>query len=182
MILKKEKIIFIHVPRTSGTSIEQFLLKNRPVPDGIKHLRASQLHKMIGPAAWNEYFKFSVIRNPWDKVISHYHQPYYGSINSLSGNNLKSFLQKYKPAPWEHGWQCSDFIDKDLDLIIRFEDRDAGLKKLESQAGVYVDKNVHHKATSQRRTREYKDYYDDETREIVAHRYKDDIERFGYTF
>src|SRR5207248_8898002 len=36
------------------------------------------------PGIWNSYFKFCVDRNPWDKVLSHYHMHAYRLGGALS--------------------------------------------------------------------------------------------------
>src|SRR4030095_14637745 len=38
-----------------------------------RHMPALEVQKRVPRAVWNSYFKFCVERNPWDKVLSHYH-------------------------------------------------------------------------------------------------------------
>lgn len=180
MILKDKRIIFVHAPRTSGTSIEKSILNGRLVKDSMKHLRASQFQKMFLDN-WDQFYKFTIVRNPWDRVISMYHQPYFKDIGFLSGKTLKHFLDNYKPAPWEHGIQCSDYADTDMNLIIKFEDREDGLEKLFLETQIRVDSNVKERSTN-RDKKHYSDFYDDETREIVSSMFSEDIKRFNYDF
>lgn len=86
MISKKDKFIYIHIPRTGGTSVQSVLQKymeyyEHPVtkdrvPVFPKHaslvhlLRDASLEK---PSALEDYFVFSFVRNPWDLVVSRYH-------------------------------------------------------------------------------------------------------------
>src|SRR6266702_2276090 len=37
------------------------------------HMPAWLVRLRVPSAVWNSYFKFCVERNPWDKVLSHYH-------------------------------------------------------------------------------------------------------------
>src|SRR6266542_3679403 len=37
------------------------------------HMPASEVKHQVPTGFWNGYFKFCVERNPWDKVLSHYH-------------------------------------------------------------------------------------------------------------
>lgn len=180
MILKEKKIIFIHAPRTSGTSIEKSILNGKLVPDTMKHLRASQFKKMFHED-WDKFYKFTIVRNPWDRVISMYHQPYFKEIGFLSGKPLKYFLDNYKPAPWEHGIQCSDYADTDMDLVIKFEDRTAGLEKLFLDTQIRVDNNVKERSTK-REQKHYSEYYDDKTKEIVGNIFSEDIRQYDYSF
>jgi len=180
MILKEEKIIFVHAPRTSGTSIEKSILNGKLVPDSMKHLRASQFQKMF-QKDWDKFYKFTIVRNPWDRVISMYHQPYFKQIGFLSGKTLKYFLDNYKPAPWEHGKQCSDYADTDMDLVIKFEDRAVGLKTLFLDTQIKVDINIKERSTK-REQKHYSEYYDNETKEVVSKMFSEDIKRYGYSF
>lgn len=89
--------LFVHVPKTGGTSVESALgmhgpwqIENRETlfgliqsPDLIKrryasaflqHLRIAELIDLLGEAAVREQFSFSFVRNPWDRMISIYHR------------------------------------------------------------------------------------------------------------
>jgi hypothetical protein len=180
MILKEKKIIFVHAPRTSGTSIEKSILQGKLVPDYMKHLRASQFRKMF-QNDWDKFYKFTIVRNPWDRVISMYHQPYFKEIGFLSGKPLRHFLDNYKPAPWEHGIQCSDYADTDMDLVIKFEDREIGLEKLFLDIHIRVDTKIKERSTK-RDQKHYSSFYDDQTREIVSLMFEEDIKRYTYVF
>jgi len=37
------------------------------------HMPAREIRNRVPADVWNSYFKFCVERNPWDKVLSHYH-------------------------------------------------------------------------------------------------------------
>ena len=180
MILSEQKIIFIHAPRTSGTSIENELLKDQLVPDHQKHLRASQIKQHLNKE-WDDYFKFTIVRNPWDRVISFYHQVFHEAYGIRTGKSLLFFLKHYRPAPWEHGLQCSDYADEEMDLIIKFENREKGLSSLRDICGIKVGPNK--KSRSRNRDKKnYRDYYDNETRDIVRKSFARDIELYGYEF
>ena len=102
MILKEKKIIFVHAPRTSGTSIEKSILNGKLVPDTMKHLRASQFKKMFNEE-WDKFYKFTIVRNPWDRIISMYHQPYFKEIGFFIWQTIKIFfgqLQTSSMGAW----------------------------------------------------------------------------------
>jgi hypothetical protein len=67
-----------------------------------------------------------------------------------------------------------------MDFIARFENRNKDLEYISNKIGFNIDANT--KRRHHRRKKHYTEYYDDETREIVAKRYAKDIDYFGYRF
>ena len=180
MISHKHKFIFIHIPRTGGTSIGQLLgNKNR----SRKHESLFSLKKKVDISS---FFKFSFVRNPWDITISKYFAPYYCKINKLSGKTLLYFLENYFLAPNESGDSFYDYFDpSEMDFIGRFETREQDLGYISNKIGITLDPKFSVKAKEMQKSRSkkhYTEYYDDETREIVAGKYARDIEYFGYEF
>jgi hypothetical protein len=62
------RTLFIHIPRTAGTSITRALYGNNL----FMHHSASYF-KAIDQEIFRSSFKFSVVRNPWDRLVSAYH-------------------------------------------------------------------------------------------------------------
>jgi len=71
MISHKYKCIFVHIPRSAGTLIEYTIIGNDwwNINPQTKHL-FSQTAKNLYKDYWYDYFKFSVVRNPWDRLVS----------------------------------------------------------------------------------------------------------------
>ena len=90
------KILFVHIPKTGGTSISSCLEKNEKLvqkksfdfknairkklfrkknyeikPFNFKHAIAEKMLDEIGTEK-NNYKKFTIVRNPWDLVVSFY--------------------------------------------------------------------------------------------------------------
>ena len=186
MISHKHKCIFIHIPSTSGTSIEKVF--NEPVDEitddtSKKHWNASKTYEFVGETVWNDYFKFTIVRNPWDWVVSHYlkAEPHFSKSNVYTGKSLIYFLRHFKSAPWEFGECMSDYLDYgELDSIVRLENRKEDLKHISEKLGFDVDQDIRKRVNSKRK--HYIEYYDDESRDMVAEKYAKDIEMFGYEF
>jgi len=66
MINHKAKIVFIHIPKCAGTSINKAL--DLKVHDGSGHAYAWEHAAYINQG----YYSFTVIRNPWERIVSLY--------------------------------------------------------------------------------------------------------------
>ena len=74
MINHKYKCIFIHIPRCAGSSVE-LAIDGRDwwnVDISQKHMTAESCKKLYKDY-WDEYFKFSFVRNPWSMEVSWYY-------------------------------------------------------------------------------------------------------------
>jgi hypothetical protein len=86
MIIHDPKIIFIHIPKTGGTTIENLLESNRKVGTPYRrfgaHHTLQQVYKKLAlpdekdedfkPINMAEYYIFTVARNPWARYASIY--------------------------------------------------------------------------------------------------------------
>lgn len=97
MISAEYRCIFVHIPKTGGTSIEDIFwpdrrelsedpewaarhlwmsfvdeFRNKYQTGGLQHLTADQIATEVGTDTFNECFKFAIVRNPWDKAISQF--------------------------------------------------------------------------------------------------------------
>ena len=105
MYSRKQKIIFIHIPRTAGTSIawalkeysddfqypidERNNLTQHWTYDEYKNELKKKYNEDI-----NDYFVFTIVRNPWDRLISHFTWHTEGSDNSYFNENHRKILNK----------------------------------------------------------------------------------------
>ena len=81
-ISDKYELIFFHLPKCAGKSIVNCLdIKTSDktnVESGLIQTitlghELAYWNSKVYPEKWNKYFKFTVVRNPWDKVVSLYH-------------------------------------------------------------------------------------------------------------
>ena len=94
------QFIFVHIPKTAGTSTLRWL--NGGVVKRNCHSTALQYKKMLGQQ-YNSFFKFSFVRNPWDRMLSFYkyymsydqHTPLKHPKNEPFATWLKK-VQRYK--------------------------------------------------------------------------------------
>ena len=91
-IFPESGIIYVHIPKTGGTSIRKLLvnLKNNEVLNNdkkkyyyceeLKRRKISSIHgkardylEFIEQDLWSKSLKFASVRNPWDLMVSSYH-------------------------------------------------------------------------------------------------------------
>jgi GR25 family glycosyltransferase involved in LPS biosynthesis len=180
MISHKHKCIFIHIPRTGGTSIEKALTEADwwKVEKKTKHLdwkTAKNLYK----DNWEGYFKFTVVRNPWDWMVS--------LFRSHRGRRRKQKTWKQylsNPTLVAHEQNAavqSEIIGDEMDFVLKFENLQNDFNTLLDKLGV---KNITLPHSNQRigYHQYYTSYYNDETKQIVAKMHAKDIKKFSYTF
>lgn len=189
MISQKHKFLFIHIPRTGGTSIERELGYYENFHD--KHWTLTDWQKELNNETIKEYFKFSFVRNPWDLIVSKYRADWYnsnrpgwgGRIGMQSGKSLKFFLSKYSPAKHENGDTFFDFFNsEEMDFIGRFENRKDDLEFISNKIGIKINSKKLFRMPSAKLEKHYTEYYNEQTREIIAEKYAREIEYFGYKF
>ena len=123
---------------------------------------------------YESYFKFAFVRNPWDRLLSAYFYTF-DRLKNTSANFdrwIRSNLQpKYSMSQFKFTRGCN--------FIGRFENLEKDFKFICDKIGLHSQQLPHKNKTNHRH---YTEYYDDETRQLVAEKYAKDIEYFGYEF
>jgi hypothetical protein len=169
------KITFIHIPRTGGSSISRWL---SPIFEDKYIVRDHIfLNEIENPAP----ITFTVIRNPWDRVVSMYsfikiymHCLVVADFNDFVLNKIKIWtFGKHKLSTPQIRW-----IETGVTHLLRFEDLEEDFKIIQDIFQCYKPLPLINKSKHEH----YRAYYNDETRQIIAEMFKEDIEAFGYEF
>lgn len=180
----KNKIIFVHNPKTAGTSIKRALQLSI---DNADHRIPTYL---IHPKTWEEYFSFVVVRHPIERLISsfryHSNPEYKGSyyrrypcIHQLTFEQYFNLMVKepYAIRPQIDYIQHS-FSDKQIDMVCRFENLANDLNLVFNILGIKT--KLPHLNISPGRKRD--DYFKtEEFFKAVIKYYHDDFVTFGYS-
>ena len=75
--------IFVHINKTGGTSIAKAIGLPKK-----NHLTAKEIIDIVGQTKWDKAFKFTFVRNPWAKVVSHYLYRIKTNQTSMSDKNI----------------------------------------------------------------------------------------------
>ena len=205
------RAIFIHIPKSGGSSVHQYMqsktggerwdfhgrrfgdrtdlealqLKS-PVTQRIllqaQHMTAGQVKDIIGDEIWNSYFKFAVVRNPWDKIVSYYeYGRQTGGRGGTANLTFKEWFYAGNPFPKTLPYLETEPGKVGIDYIIRFEKLAQGLSEVCDRLGIpFLEAEFPHAKKTERK--HYTEYYDDEMRKMVKRKLKADIEQFGYKF
>jgi len=196
MVSHKHKIVFVHIPKTGGTSIEESL-------GGGDYFNSHDYLRFYKNNIKNfeSYTSFSVVRNPFDKMVSEYFffKKTHEQLNPVFKNcSFEEFLDIFfsindpkffkNTAPhWfkmhfeTHRVSQLSFIrpQEDLDFVVKFENIQSGYNIVCDHVGIESRKLPHLNST---RHKHYSEYYNDNTKQIVAEKYQEDLDYFGYKF
>ena len=208
------RYIFVHIPKTGGTALT-LALEDRAMKDDIlvgdtpkavrrrrrlkeagltgtlkKHARLAEIEPVLPQTALLDYFIVTLVRNPWDRMVSYYHwlrtQRFaHEAVDLARDLPFPAFVRH--PATRQafgHGHYASYVTDRAgeerCDLFIRLEHLDTDIAPFEAHLGFRLAPLA--PANVSDRARDWRTYYDDATAAVVAETCATDIARFGYAF
>lgn len=209
IISHSKKFIYFACGKTGTTSIEKVLkpyhdgdalydlLKDRLEKKGKdfnpKHTRPEALREVFPADLWNEYFKFSFVRNPWDWVVSQYY------FSNFKKTKWDLFTRKIHARHVEKVWrqkQAFNQVDTDSSYMQSSFVFGPNAEKLVNFFGCYerlqddfdtvcqylkipsVELPVRNKTIH----KPYQKLYTSKAKERVGRLYEKDIRLLGYRF
>tara|TARA_R100000995_G_scaffold75309_1_gene44617 strand:+ start:49 stop:588 length:540 start_codon:yes stop_codon:yes gene_type:complete len=176
MIIKEHKVVFIHIPKSAGTSIESFFGNSSFVIQPGKHDNVHDIKRRF-PNAYKNYRKFAIIRNPYDKMVSWY---FYLKRNLGEELNTVSF-NEWLIDPLKL-WHVDDPISF-LDLQCTWIDETVEIIKYENlkkEINDFFGKNINLPVLNKSNHEHYSRYYDKKSSDFVYEKYKEDFKKFNY--
>lgn len=204
----EKKSIFVHIPKCAGSSIEsvlgmhgdidyiglkpylnQELNKDTLFGKGARHYTVMQLKDFLSGYVFDTYFKFSIVRNPWDRFVSHvaWSKGIWDERNVLTKSDVDIALENLKRTNDEnlnnhlqHQWKylCDDSGNILCDYVGKFENLAHDWSIVSKKLG--VESTLPKRMVSHRE--HYSKYLDDEQADFLANFYKQDITLFEYEF
>lgn len=166
---------------------------NKYQSGGLQHLLATQIKQEVGSAVFDDYYKFSFTRNPWDKVVSQFlylktRRDIQQMMDLPRWFTFRSYIDTLIEKSDLHvqSMEQNQFLygsDNQLlvDFVGRFETLEADFRHVVSELGI-GPRVLPHALPSHRKKKAYQHYYSSATRHAVATLYRRDISLFDYHF
>lgn len=207
------KYIFVHIPKTGGTSMA-LALESRAMKDDImlgdtpkalkrrrrvkdaqsagrlwKHSTLADIDGLVTPDELEDMFCFTLVRNPWDRVVSYYHwlrgQGFdHPAVHLAQSATFDDFLTDAGTQSAFRNWPASHYMRdgqgvERCDAYIRLEHFAEDAAPLTAHLGFELTLPI---ANRSDRKPEYQSYYSPGTQNIIAECCAEEIARFGYSF
>lgn len=208
------KFIFVHIPKTGGTSLS-LALEARAMKDDIligdtpkaknrrkrikdaqvsgrlwKHARLTDIYGLVTQQQIESYFVFTIVRNPWDRMVSYYHwlkgQTFdHPAVGIAKENSFVDFLadpsiQRSLKNDAARNYICDRNGVEQCDMYLRMEHLPEDTMHLTQNLGIKLVELPHDNRSE--RDHDYAGYYDTDSRNAISTVFADDIERFKYRF
>ncbi len=142
------------------------------------HMTAIEVRSRLPRKIWEEYFKFTIVRNPWDYAVSKFF-----------------FAQRHKneQMPFEE-WIRRNIVNDGMgfysldgevavDHVLRYETLEQDLEDCLKKLGIEEPPKLPRaKAGFRPKNSDYREVHTEETRKHVAEVCRPMIDHFGYTF
>lgn len=195
MILFDDRLFFVHIPKTAGTTIEESLNKSEHLWG--RHMSYGDFIDANKTIQRNEWTFFTVVRNPWDRIHSTYQfRKRFSDITfSQFVEHIKNYFEHQDkgevycindrtPIPFPHRLvQTFDWWTggaDNMDYILKFETIKKDAQKFYESTGYKIDLSTKHQFNPNRTP--YKEAYTSNERKIIESIYGEEIELFKYSF
>jgi len=195
-------LLFVHTPRTGGTSVRQALIscghynsmlyvaKAYNPQEDLDH-RDNKFnphldYRSVSLELLENVYSISFVRNPWDRFVSWYRY----SNSELTFDRFVRVKLGLEPEPEgkrnsnrERNPSTQEAYWLHSDLVFRFEDLESEVRRLADLLYLKLHlKWLNGSRSLQEQHKGYRDYYDPETVRLVAEAEEPTISTFGYEF
>lgn len=213
IISRGRRYIFVHIPKTGGTAMT-LALEARAMADDIlisdtpkamkrkrrlnevktagrlwKHSTLADIDGLLGPEDLPDFTVFTLVRNPWDRMVSYYHwlkdQSFeHPAVTRAKALDFEAFVldplvtQSIKASPARRYVTDAAGTAQPCHFV-RLEHFEADIEPVEAHLGFKLDLEPTNRSS---RERDFRIYYTDKTASRLADMAAEDIERFGYSF
>jgi hypothetical protein len=190
LVSKKKKILFFHIAKTGGSSID-FMIKKNKLNDNIldnvslDFKKRKEYFKTVVDE-WDEYYKFTFIRNKYDLLVSLYHYDKRGALKNCS---FEEFLKNHVLGRSENYPNYDYWIDQHFlttvddnpifDFVGTFDNYKDDVKTVCKNINIPYE-DIRKNVGSYNKNKSYNDYYSDDLKVIVQKKFARELEYFNW--
>ena len=193
----ESKTLFVHIPKTAGIAVGHAVYGRHTG----NHTTIAEYQMTFSKAEFDSMFKFTFVRNPWDRLLSAFLFLKAGGRNEGDQQWAETHLGNF--PDFEHfvnDWVTTENVMKGIhfkpqhqfltnphsdeilvDFVGRFEDLEADWKALRQKIAT-VAELAEVNVNTAKKGDDYRTHYTDEMAKIVERVYQKDIQLFGYHF
>jgi hypothetical protein len=130
--------------KLSPHQMYRFLRRGEEVEVFTEHMTAVAAMRLLAPEVWNSYFKFTIVRNPFDRMLSRYFWTMKARPDNRESWHIETLDQflRYKAGCVNENWLIYTRADELLvDDVVRFESFEADLARISPRLG--LDHNLY---------------------------------------
>ncbi|NSW52369.1 MAG: sulfotransferase family 2 domain-containing protein [Anaerolineae bacterium] len=144
-----------------------------------QHITARRIRQYLGRKSWNAYFKFCVVRNPFDRAVSLYRWQERKSTTQAVLNDYILQLPDEKLSSW-HRYTIRNRIV--MDHICRYEQLQHELDDVAKRLGIQLLSVPHAKAGTYDHTQSYQLLINPAARQRIEQICRRELDAFGYSW
>lgn len=146
----------------------------------FQHMTAKRIRAQVSPEIWNGYFKFTLERNPWDRQVSQYYWKY---KNVEDPPSFRTFILSRKHRKITPNWRM--YTDRNkliVDRVVLHHELPWDLESVLKEIGINEPVSLPSEKSGLRKNKDYRDFYDEDTKRMVGKWYAREIAQFGFEF
>lgn len=201
IVSHKHEFIFIKTRKTAGSTLEKLLYPRLGCEDictGSPRDETPQLNttdtnghmgweriKKKYPYEWKNYFKFTIERNPWDKVVSSYFWHKTIKEERFGAMSFEDYVMNCELLPKDWSKYTEDNGSCKVDVIFKYEYMSDMYSILNNLFGIDIDQEEYNTTKCKsgiRKIHNYKELHTPQTTEKVAQLFENEIELLGYSY
>lgn len=187
MINREHQFIYIHPPKTGGTSIEKLFDSDADTRD-VEHKH--KYADFYWRPEWCDFYRFGSVRNPFDRMVSYYFWRLKKKLVMFGRDNFEDWIAFITDFPeyrkyQETNWHFTTAIDNQwnmlrlIDNIVRFEHFQDDFDKVCSEIGIPKMELPH---TNKSERGSYQQYYTGRSKELIEKYHWKDLKHYDYKF
>ncbi len=168
------------------------IVKDALIPKKFHHhIPARKIKNRVPKEVWEDYLKFTVVRNPWEKVISgwFYYKKHFNEkipldqYLSFCERRMSQKIRGTGICPYNlYNYTNPDTGEIMVDEVIRYENLNDELLRVLERVGIDSNDGLNVYAKKSSRKKKYTEFYDDKLRVRVGRLFREEIELHNYSF